>query len=331
MKKFSNKIALKQYKKALIGLIISILLVIIGIIFWIWKDSIIKESKKNIYDLNDIIISSEETKDYKMAYINNMVTPYKFAVYDNTTDAYYIVKDSKYLYIVYMSENTYKSLVKDKYTSPIKLKGITKYIPSDVKTLALEVYNDGLSDEKKITEANFNDYFGDIYLDMTESNTSIAIVQFAMSVTLLFIGFICLVINLNKMKSFNKLDKEEIKKLDDEMNRESSIYYKKFNLYLTDNYIITFSGKISTIKYSDIVWMYRKDIKTEGIKTAQCIILALTNGNKLNIVNSYLSKKSLEQYNQVWDYIINKNNNILVGYTDINIEKYKESLRKEVK
>ena len=52
MKNFSNKIALKQYKKALIGLIISILLVIIGIIFWIWKDSIIKESKKNIYDLN---------------------------------------------------------------------------------------------------------------------------------------------------------------------------------------------------------------------------------------------------------------------------------------
>lgn len=64
--------------------------------------------------------------------------------------------------------------------------------------------------------------------------------------------------------------------------------------------------------------------KSKGIKTARCIILLLTNGNKLNIVNSSLSKKSLEQYNQVWDYIINKNNNILVGYTDINKKNIKK-------
>ena len=138
MKNFSNEIVLKQYKKAIIGLIISILLIIIGIVFWIWKDNIVKDSKKNIYNLNDIIISNEETKDYKRAYIDNMITPYKFAVYDNTTDAYYIVKDKKYMYIVYMRENTYKSLVKDEYETPIKLEGITKYVPSDVKALALE-------------------------------------------------------------------------------------------------------------------------------------------------------------------------------------------------
>ena len=56
-----------------------------------------------------------------------------------------------------------------------------------------------------------------------------------------------------------------------------------------------------------------------------------TYGNKKSIATSSLSKKSLEQYNQVWNYIMSKNNNIFVGYTDLNIEKYKESLRKEVK
>ena len=331
MKNFSNEIVLKQYKKAIIGLIISILLIIIGIVFWIWKDNIVKDSKKNIYNLNDIIISNEETKDYKRAYIDNMITPYKFAVYDNTTDAYYIVKDKKYMYIVYMRENTYKSLVKDEYETPIKLEGITKYVPSDVKALALEEYNDGLSDEEKITESDFNDYFGDVYLDMTESDISVASLQFAVSIISLLIGFVGLIMNINKMKSFNKLDKDIIKELDEEMNNDSSIYYKKFNLYLTENYIITFSGKMSAVKYSDIVWMYQKDKKSRGIKTNQCIVLALTNGDKPNIANSTLSKKSLEQYNQVWDYIIAKNNNILVGYTDENIKKYRERLRKEVK
>lgn len=331
MKNFSNQIVLKQYKRSIIGLIISILLIIIGIVFWIWKNNIVKDSKKNIYNLNDIIISNEETKDYKRAYIDNMITPYKFAVYDNTTDAYYIVKDKKYMYIVYMRENTYKSLVKDEYETPIKIEGITKYVPSDVKALALEEYNDGLSDEEKITESDFNDYFGDVYLDMTESDISVSSLQFAVSIISLLIGFVGLIMNINKMKSFNKLDKDIIKEIDEEMNNDSSIYYKKFNLYLTENYIITFSGKMSVVKYSDIVWMYQKDKKSRGIKTNQCIVLALTNGDKPNIANSTLSKKSLEQYNQVWDYIIAKNNNILVGYTDENIKKYKESLRKEVK
>ena len=33
-----------------------------------------------------------------------------FAGYDDTTDAYYLISDGKYLYIIYMSEEEYKKV-----------------------------------------------------------------------------------------------------------------------------------------------------------------------------------------------------------------------------
>ncbi len=328
MNSFTNINIKNQYKKTIIYFVISIILIILSIVFYAWKCSIIKTSRVQEKSLNDIIINEKTEKDYKSAYINNVSNPVKFAIDKENNNAYYIVNDGKYLYVIYMNEAKYQSIIQNK--SEVKIEGITKYPTKDVKELAIEKFNDDKDENDKISLVDYDNYFGDVYLDMEESESSIAIFQIFLIVITIIPGIIIFIINLVKIINFNKIkSKYSIKELDNEMNDKNSFYYDKANLYLTPNYIINFSGKLFIIKYTDIDWIYPNITKTNGIKTAKSIIL-ITKGNKTyNISNlSNLTRKSKEIYDEIWDTIVSKNSDMLVGYTEENIKAYKDKKRK---
>lgn len=328
MNSFTNINIKNQYKKTIIYFVISIILIILSIVFYAWKCSIIKTSRVQEKSLNDIIINEKTEKDYKSAYINNVSNPVKFAIDKENNNAYYIVNDGKYLYVIYMNEEKYQSIIQNK--SEVKIEGITKYPTKDVKELAIEKFNDDKDENDKISLVDYDNYFGDVYLDMEESESSIAIFQIFLIVITIIPGIIIFIINLVKIINFNKIkSKYSIKELDNEMNDKNSFYYDKANLYLTPNYIINFSGKLFIIKYTDIDWIYPNITKTNGIKTAKSIIL-ITKGNKTyNISNlSNLTRKSKEIYDEIWDTIVSKNSDMLVGYTEENIKAYKDKKRK---
>lgn len=328
MNSFTNINIKIQYKKTIIYFVISIILIILSIVFYAWKCSIIKTSRVQEKSLNDIIINEENEKDYKSAYINNVSNPVKFAIDKENNNAYYIVNDGKYLYVIYMNEEKYQSIIQNK--SEVKIEGITKYPTKDVKELAIEKFNDDKDENDKISLVDYDNYFGDVYLDMEELESSVAIFQIFLIVITIIPGIIIFIINLAKIINFNKIkSKYNIKELDNEMNDKNSFYYNKANLYLTPNYIINFSGKLFIIKYTDIDWIYPNITKTNGIKTAKSIILITKENKTYNISNlSNLTRKSKEIYNEIWDTILSKNNNMLVGYTEENIKAYKDKKRR---
>lgn len=328
MNSFTNINIKNQYKKTIIYFVISIILIILSIVFYAWKCSIIKTSRVQEKSLNDIIINEKTEKDYKSAYINNVSNPVKFAIDKENNNAYYIVNDGKYLYVIYMNEAKYQSIIQNK--SEVKIEGITKYPTKDVKELAIEKFNDDKDEDDKISLVDYDNYFGDVYLDMEESESSIAIFQIFLVVITIIPGIIIFIVNLAKIINFNKIkSKYSIKELDNEMNDKNSFYYNKANLYLTPNYIINFSGKLFIIKYIDIDWIYPNITKTNGIKTARSIIL-ITKENKTYIISnlSNITRKSKEIYDEIWDTIVSKNSDMLVGYTEENIKAYKDKKRK---
>ena len=171
MQKFTNPNVKKEQNKNIRNLVIGIILIVISLLFKYQEGVEIDKASKEMTDLNSIIVS-EGDKDGKMAYLDAMSIPYMFAGYDDTTDSYYMVFDDKYLYVVYMSESDFEELNTESiYDTAIRIEGITKSTPSDVKEIAIEVYNESMENEEdKLTLADFDSYFGSVYLDMTVSS-----------------------------------------------------------------------------------------------------------------------------------------------------------------
>lgn len=336
MNKFTNKKIKREKNKRIIFLIVGVILIIISFAFRYEGERTNKNSNKKITDLNSIITSSNNKED-KFAYLNVHSNPYKFAVYDDTTNSYYIVSDDKYLYVVYMSPQDYQKLnKKDIYNHPIRIEGITKTTTEDIKKLAIEAYNGSIQDsEKSLTLADFNNYFGSVYLDMTTKYTTTSTIFSLIFFLLLFFGVIISLTNIVELIglsiSIKKLGIDKIEEIDHEMNAQEAFYYDKASLYLTKNYIISFGRKLKIINYQDILWIYPFEQRTKGIKTGQSIMVLTSDGKTSTVATmAVITKQMKEIYNEIWNTIISKNDQILTGYTKENINAMRQKV-KEIK
>ena len=111
-----------------------------------------------------------------------------------------------------------------------------------------------------------------------------------------------------------------------ELEEEEAFYYKSAKLALTKNYIVDFSTGLKVFKYNEVLWMYRYELRQNGIKSQMSIILFVKNDKKRHVVASMVgyTKKSKEINREIMDAIMNKNKKMLVGYTKENREKMKE-------
>lgn len=336
MYKLKNENVLKNNKKNLQALLIGVMFLVLGIILLVTSVSKDEESLDNMTDLNDIIMN-EENKNDKNAYLNITNVPYKFAVYDGKSDSYYIVTDGEYLYVIYMSDNKFATMDDENdFKNSKKITGVTHSTTKDIKKLAIDAYNDSMEDEEdKITLADFDNYFGEVYLDTTtdftdESNTYalLAILSCGIAITIFLVVFIK---KIRFKKAIKKYDDETLELLDEEMSSEEAFYYAKLKLYLTKDYIININGTFKAIKYSDILWMYPFEQRVNGVKTSQAIKVFTSDG-KTNIVAiiNITTKSKKEMYNEIWNTILDKNDKITTGYSSENIKHFNQ-VRKEIK
>ncbi len=328
MIKINNKNIKKELKKKNV-LIVSIVLLFLAIIlFFIGTYNITENEKKAVY-LNDIIEKDDNDID-RSAYLNVAYNPYSFAKYEGENDrAFYIVSDSQYFYIVYMDDNLYKELNKDDIKdNHVKIYGVTKDIDSGIKELALDSYNEGLDDEDKITMDDFNTMFGNVYLDTTISN-DLGGLFYAIGFVLIFIAIIFLItyiiIKIRINKKLKNIDEEEWIKIEKEIEKEDSIYYKKAHLILTKHYIVSFSLGLDIYSYQDIIWIYEKKLRQYGITTMKAIIVVDTNKKAHTLVEMQgFTKSSKLTIEEIMQNISSKNNKILIGYTSENRKLVKE-------
>ncbi len=333
--KFTNKAIEKERKKLKNLMYVWILLFVLSGVFFYLGIREDENEEKQIKTLHEIIVDKNETKDNIRSYVNINSIPYKFAIYDGIDEAYYFVTDENFMYVAYMDEEDFNLLNDENIKSnPKKIEGTTKYVTKDIKKLAIETYNEAMENEEdKLSIADYDNYFGSVYLDMTMTGSSTAGFYYVMFFISLIIGVILIIIERiythRFKKGIKKLTDSEIMNLDSEMNSPDAFYYSKARLYLTKNYIINFGGTFRTIKYDDIIWMYPFEYRTNGIKTSQSIIVVTKDGKKHNIASlDVITKAKKEMYNEIFNTIASKNKNIIIGFDKESKEKAKEELKK---
>ena len=331
MKKIKNITLKKEIKKLNNSLYIFIIFLVLGALFIAFG---IYENRKNEanYDyLNDIIENkNNETGAY--AYLNVAQAPYSIAKYeDEDKEAFYIIFDGTYFYIAYLSDDLYAKLnVEGLEEDPLTIYGITTAIPEEVKEIAIEVYNDGLEEEDQISMDNFNNYFGEVYLNNTslkKLNSSfylLSIIPF--SISLIFL-IIFITKKVKTKKRLSKLTEEELNTLEQELDSDDAKYYSNYHLILTNNYLISFTSGLNILKYSNLIWIYEHKVKQYGITTAKNIFVMDNNGKTYHILNTDAFKKSSELIKEIITNISNKNDKMLVGYNKRNQEEINKILK----
>lgn len=327
MKKFTNQNVLKEIKNINKIIIIGIIILLFGIVLGLWGGYEIDKTSENAKSFSELLLSDEE-KENQIAKLDVTHVPYQFAVQDGNDNSYYIVMDEDYMYVAYMPTSTFNSLNREDISeNPGKIEGMTKLATREIKELAVEAYNDAIEDENyKITVADYDNYFGSVYLDASEDALSdVGSLQMTGCMICLIIGLASLLTGIIKKVHFNisvkKMDEDLIEKLDNEMNDADAFYYEKTHLYLTKNYIINFQGRFKVIEYRDAIWMYAMNYRTNGIKTSQSINIMDVKGKVTSIATiNIVTKGKKEIYDEIWNTIASKNTNILLGYTKENAE-----------
>ena len=161
-------------------------------------------------------------------------------------------------------------------------------------------------------------------LDTTKKNSENASILFGIMLFFIILGILITTFGIIKIIIFNskikKYDENEYGFMELEMDELETLKYEKYNLYLTNHYVIWLPNAFMGYKYEDILWMYpevRNNI-TVGLRiltkdgiTSRLIYIKgnVDNNDNINIQN-------------IWNKIYEKNRNIALGYTEENVSKF---------
>ena len=249
------------------------------------------------------IANSEKTKA-KISDVENII-------YLN--ENYYMILTEKQVYVARLSLNEAKNIrEKLKNNKNATIYGEIKKVNNDAKNYFVTTYN-RISDGKTISKDEYEKKMGKYYLEQKEvsdkieniNNTTIIVsmilVSLGISLSIVFIK--------NNNKNYNllkKLSKTEISKI----NKELSSAIKSHKTYITENYILNYSMGTSLIKYENILFAYKNNIKNPN----RAIIVIYTKDLEKMVVN-------IESNIKLLDKIKLKNEKVLLGKTDKNLEK----------
>lgn len=249
------------------------------------------------------IANSEKTKA-KISDIENII-------YLN--ENYYMILTEKQVYVARLSLNETKNIrEKLRNNKNATIYGEIKKVNNNAKNYFITTYN-RISDGKTISIDEYEKKMGKYYLEQKSvsdkieniNNTiiivSLILVSLGISLSIIFIK--------NNNKNYNlmkKLSKTEISKIDKELN--SAI--KSHKTYITENYILNYSMGASLIKYENILFAYKNNIKNPN----RDVIVIYTKDLEKMVVN-------VESNIKLLDKIKSKNKKVLLGKTDKNLEK----------
>ena len=254
--------------------------------------------------IDKAFISNSEKTKAKISNVENII-------YLN--ENYYMILTEKQVYVARLSLNEAKNIrEKLKNNKNATIYGEIKKVNNDAKNYFVTTYNK-ISDGKTISKDEYEKKMGKYYLEQKEvsdkkeniNNTTIIVsmilVSLGISLSIIFIK--------NNNKNYNllkKLSKTEISKI----NKELSSAIKSHKTYITENYILNYSMGTSLIKYDNILFAYKNNLKNKN----RDIIVIYTNDLEKMVVN-------IESNIKLLDKIKLKNEKVLLGKTDKNLEK----------
>ncbi len=329
MKDFTNEKVSKEYNKFKKMFVIGLLSIVLANLALVWYAT--KETKS----MHQLILDNVE--EGKKGHIDVTNVSDYFAYYPGDRNKFYFVMDQEdYLYIIRMSPSNDTKLINTLEKDEIaKIDGVTKKIPSDIKEIALEVYNEMLEAEENepITVDDFENYFGAIYLDLEANPFGIEelalLLIFLLALFGLGFGLYGGISIWRFKRKINKLTTEEREQIDQEMNDSNAFYYANAHTYLTTHYIVNFASTFEAIPYSDVIWVYQFIQRRNGIKASQSVIVMTKDGKRHTIATlNGLTKKAKDVFDEILETIAKKSTNALIGYTSENRKQVKEKIEK---
>lgn len=188
-------------------LIISIILILISALLILYREYKIRKLDKNRVELFSITNSGAKATDIN-AYINATYIEGPIASYKNKDKyGFYVIFDGNVQYLAYMKNSDVKKINRFLIDNPDKTKkivGETKMLPSDIADYGKEFVKNWLdtnhhheeiieNHSHDITDEEFYQYFGYIYLDTTISafkTLTIVIYIFSLLGIMLFFDWI---------------------------------------------------------------------------------------------------------------------------------------------
>ncbi len=328
----NNDENLKILKSNNKGLLITLITLIIGIALIVWGTSFENKEDDLVAKSYSELISSK--KDEPKEYVNITIAylPYLFA--EETDDyggkKYYIVFDNNdYPYIVRLTDTTYNILklrYDNKQDISYEISGYLFKQQKEMKDLAIEAHKE-IFEDSMISEANYELYFGKCYLDETLSpSTGIEALSIGIGIGLLILSFFIfifyIVFKIKHKRSLKKYSREE---LESELLKPNVEYFKKANICLTDKYIISTMTGLDVIKYEDILWIYYENRRYNFVSIGKYIVARLKNKKMVQLAYTYNNEELLIE---IMKKIKAKNEEIMLGFTKENQERYKELTKK---
>lgn len=310
-----NEILNKIKKKRRINLVVSLVFLFISIILVCLGYKYENQALPEPVSMNDLL-AKEKLDLNKYAYVDAATRPYLFASYKDDLDKFYFVMDNNnLLYIIYMNSTSFNKLNKDDLKT-IRVYGITEEIPSDLKKIAISSYNE-LMKEEYLNDTNFKNYVGFMYLNVERSyyDASLYYLGFIFCLLMFLIIIIAYFINLIKTKNNLKKYGSLIDNISNELNVSNNTMYEKYDLYLTNNYLIDSGGRLLIINYKEIENVYKYEYRYNGITTSKSLKIKTNNKKTYDILSMSLKNKEADKiHDEIIKFLKEKNNNIVIGY-----------------
>lgn len=330
MNEMEAKKLLKGPKK---DILTSIGLFILGIIL-IFVGVALEPSTEGIEATDyDTLIGNKADKEDAYAKVTIAYLPYLFAEetgeYGNKN--YYIIFDKKgYPYIARLTDETYQKLEKlydEGLEISYELKGYLFNQDAELKPLAINAHRK-MFEDSEISEANYEMFFGKTYIDeVAKASSAGEIIFLTIGIVLSIIGVICFIVAvIAKIRFKSVLRKANKDDLLYELAKDSTMYFKKEEICLTDNYIIsTFLG-LNILKYDDIVWTYYEDRRYNFVSIGKYLIARTKNKKAYQIAYTF---RNVDLLVEIMNKIHDKNDKVMVGFTKENQQAYKELTKKK--
>ena len=321
--KFDNMV--KLLKKQLF---IGIILVIISVCCYFGAFKIKESVNSKVPENWNNLIANNNDSEGKYVTVTTPYIPYQFGEKeeDEVVSKYYLIIDTNFnYYVVRLTDDTYNDMINqydDKGDSfSYELKGYLYNTPDELKNLVINAFNE--ESDSGLTTDNYNEYLGKCYLDETETPQDgiIGALNAVGMIIDVFAGIIIIVFFINNSKTNKTLHKYDKRDIEEEIGKESAIFYQKLKLYITDKYLVSYAGAINLIEYADIYWSYIEKVRYRGITTGKYVVLITKDKKKIQLTSTFKDEKIL---NEVIEKIHDKNADILVGYIPENQKAFAE-------
>jgi len=330
MKDFTNENVSKEYNKHKNLFLVGLFAYALAIVVICWGYFKVPGDGDSMKDL-----TLNNPVENKKAYIDVHGVSPLFYKYSGTI-GYYFVIDDEYFYVVKMSEEKYNEIKDASDENVIRLVGGTKTANSSLKSYAIKAYNTLLPDGETLTTSDYDNEFSSIYLDMDATTTDAKDIALVIAAFVAIFGFSFTLAGGLTMRRFKKkiekLTEEERVKIDKEMNDKEAFYYKNAHTYLTKNYIVNFGNTFEAIPYKDVIWVYKYELRQNGIKSQQTVQVMTKDGKNHAVATlTGLTKKANDVFNEILETVAEKCTNALIGYTKENRNKVNELIVKPEK